>query len=243
MCFHLIYSISATFARLWSSRWKSSSVSQRGDISPVLLSFTALFLSNHHIIEKKGTLGDIVNVPCNLLKKGRPPPMCMVWMYTICTVQVWVCWFLGHSSSPVFSLFLCHTPNLLSVRPKWLHLPVSLLSISFPHSSLHPAAVSLPQLALGLRPGGLSAPEDHDGLHRCLCQWCRAATGPDLCPVHFTHRFHREWGRQKISEWIMTVCTSTSESQVFTLSFVIVSGRLIFQNVERILLKNVTKNH
>lgn len=77
-------------------------------------------------------------------KNDPPPPICMVWMYIICTGQVTFCWFLGHSSSPVFSLFLCHTPNLLSVRPKWLHLPVSILSISFPYSSLHPAAVSLP---------------------------------------------------------------------------------------------------
>lgn len=99
-------------------------------------------------------------------------------------------------------------------------LPISSLSgpsgsislyLSFPFPFLiHPfiLLLSLSQLALGLRPGGLSAPEDRDGLRRCLCQWCRAATGPDLCPVHFIHRFHSKRGRQKISEWIMTVYTS-----------------------------------
>lgn len=66
---------------------------------------------------------------------------------------------LGHFGSPFFSVLLCHSPNLLSVRPKWLCLPASLLSISFRYSSIHPVAVSGPAVSWppprwALCPGG-----------------------------------------------------------------------------------------
>ncbi len=143
--------------------------------------------------ENKPQVENTTNDPVYL----SPPcfSLFMVWLYIIRACQVLLCSFLGHFSCPIFSVFLCHTPNLLSVRSKWLCLPVSLLSISFLYSSLHPAAVSLSQLALGLRPGGLFALKDHDGLHHCLHQCWGAAMGLDLCRVLFIQRLHRKWER------------------------------------------------
>lgn len=68
--------------------------------------------------------------------------------------------------------------------------------------------LSLSQLALGLRPGGLSALEDHDGLHHCLHQCWGAAKGLDLCHVLFIQRLHSKRERWKIGEWTMTDNTS-----------------------------------
>lgn len=106
-------------------------------------------------------------------RAGLPVPAVSRCAWYDCTQSLHVRFcsahFLGHFTSPIFSVFLCHTPNLLSVKPKWLCLPASLLSISFPYSSLHPVRLlSPPQLALGLCPGGLFALEDHDSLRQCL---------------------------------------------------------------------------
>lgn len=75
-------------------------------------------------------------------------------------------------------MLLCPAPNLRSVRPKWLHRPVSIFSISCPQSSLCPATAALPagswpRHRWALCPGGswwpasLSAP----GLRLLLCSF------------------------------------------------------------------------
>lgn len=64
--------------------------------------------------------------------------------------------FLGHSYSLNFlSVLLCPTTNLLSVRPKWLHLPVSIFSISCPQSSFCPACCSPSWLLASAQVGSL----------------------------------------------------------------------------------------
>lgn len=114
-------------------------------------------------------VGFLQQVDCDVqMKMGKkkqhtndlriPPCFSLCIVLTIRTSQVLVCSFLG-----CFIFFLCHTPNLLSVRPKWLQLPASLNSIhsiSSPASSLHPAAVS--------SPAGLFALKYNDVLHQFL---------------------------------------------------------------------------
>lgn len=64
--------------------------------------------------------------------------------------------FLGHSCSLNFlSMLLCPTTNLLSVRPKWLHLPVSIFSISCPQSSFCLACCSPSWLLASAQVGSL----------------------------------------------------------------------------------------
>lgn len=127
--------------------------------------------------------------------------LCTAWLYTICICQVLLCLFFWHFSSPIFSVFLCYTLSLLSVKPKWLCLTAFLLSISFPYSSLHPALLLSPsQLALGLYPGGLFALKDHDGLHYCLQQCWGTAMALDLCHVLFIQRLQSKWERSE-SRW------------------------------------------
>lgn len=53
--------------------------------------------------------------------------------------------FSGHLTAPIFSVFLCHPPLRQGQTSLSKHLPPF---ISFPKSSLHPAAVSLPRWAL-----------------------------------------------------------------------------------------------
>lgn len=76
---------------------------------------------------------------------------------------------LGHFSSPIFHVSFATLPISSLSGPNgsvFLHL-----SFQFP-SLIHPVILllSLSQLALGLRPGGLFALEDHDGLYHSLHQ-------------------------------------------------------------------------
>lgn len=71
-------------------------------------------------------------------------------------VRFWASFFLGHSCSLNFlSVLLCPTTNLLSVRPKWLHLPVSIFSISCSQSSFCPACCSPSWLLASAQVGSL----------------------------------------------------------------------------------------
>lgn len=84
---------------------------------------------------------------------------CMPWICTICPCRVLdfiLFLFLGYSCSLNFlSVLLCPTTNLLSVRPKWLHLLVSIFSISCPQSSFCPACCSPSWLLASAQVGSL----------------------------------------------------------------------------------------
>lgn len=88
---------------------------------------------------------------------------CTVWICPVCLCRVLFVFlgcffssFWGHSCSLNFlSVLLCPTTNLLSVRPKWLHLPVSIFSISCPQSSFCPACCSPSWLLASAQVGSL----------------------------------------------------------------------------------------
>lgn len=204
----------------------------------------------------------------------------MLWLYTICTCQVFLpAHFQGSLVLPFSLCFFATLPISTLSGPNGsacLHC-----SFQFP-TLIHPfiLLLSLSQLALGFHPGGLFALEGHDGLHHFVHQCWGAAVGLHLCHAHFTQQLHSKWERTEnmrmdidrvyflVSHIIIhglflvkggpDTCMNKScwpfftfwlvwtskeyihlSNQEILLPLVIVSGRLIFLNTERIPLKNV----
>lgn len=126
-----------------------------------------------------------------------------------CTCQVFVCWFFrALQPPPPLSVSLPHSQSPLcqaQVAPSPCIYPFHFLPLFIPSSCCR-----------CLSPSWLLASAQVGSLPRRMMTACIAvrASGAerpqDLIFVRFIlfTRFHSKWGRQKRSEWIMTVCTS-----------------------------------